>query len=515
MALPSDYKDPNIITPKNYEKRNIVQSGMIPDKFINRRKSGELTDETEAFKDPYPRSYKARCANAFEFDNVIRPGIVTLVNYILKGDLRIECIPTNRAAKETPEELKQALDDVLEESSRNKMMDFITHVDQLCKLKRKLRPALVQKFVFGRSATFIERADKSIEQKAELAELGFKEGAPIYLKPLNSYWLGQIHVDTVSWEPISVDYDDEKWTREPEGTSEDAQPPIAMEDLLYFTNDDYAVAPNSYNYGLSMIQNIMALSGANRRLNEKVLPELNTSAYAGSGIFKFEGMTAADMKNFVDTVLPATLKATNQAVSFEQIKIDANMQDIISQRDSNVKHEAMCIRIPSFLINFENITNRATTEQVSNVWQQTVLEPAREELREELWEQWYQPLIEFFYPDSEFLYLRLKVQNVFESVDFSSLIDKAAAVKDLYNSNLLTIREAREILARPPFPPDQEELVDKVKNFMANNPNRFLQPEEQEQMNNQAMDEQEQQEKNPLPFQRRAQTNTINRNRRQ
>lgn len=498
-ALDSKLYDPNIVAPRNYERRNLVQSGLIPDRYVKRNTVGTLVDETDSFKDPYPRSYKARLANAYEFDGVIKSALHTLVNYVLKGDFRLELIPTTRVAKDTPEEVQQALDEVLSTDEQKETLDFCGQVDNMVKLKRKLRPALIQKYVFGRSALFKEYASSAIEEKAELVELGFRQGVPIFLKPLNSYWLGQVHVDLKSWEPKAVEYDDVEWIRDDTQAGE-AQPPLKIEDLIYFTNDDSCVAPNSLNYGLSQLQNILTLSGANRRLNEKVLPELNTSAYAGSGLFKFQGMSAKDIKNFVDTVLPASIKATNQAVDFQQVKLDYDMNGLLEERDRNDKHIAMAVRIPSPFINFEDITNRATTEQVAIVWQQTVLEPARAEVRDVLWEQWYKPLIEFYWPESEFLYLKIKIQTVFESLDFNSLPDKAQPLISLYKSGLLTQREVREELARPPFPPDQEQLQTNLQKFMNENPSQFIQTEDVQNAQNVAQQRQEELERAGVPL---------------
>jgi len=498
-ALDSKNYDPNVVAPRNYERRNLIQSGLIPDKYIKRSATGVLADETDSFKDPYPRSYKARLANAYEFDNVIKPALHTLVNYTLKGDFRLELIPTTRAVKDTPEEIQAALDEVITQDEQKQILEFCGQVDNMVKLKRKLRPAIIQKYVFGRSALFKEYASPAIEEKAELVEMGFRRGVPIYLKPLNSYWLGQVHVNVRSWEPVAVEYDDVEWIRDDTKAGE-AQPPIPMEDLIYFTNDDSCVAPNSLNYGLSQLQNILTLSGANRRLNEKVLPELNTSAYAGSGLFKFQGMSARDIKNFVDTVLPASIKATNQAVDFQQVKLDYDMMGLLEERDRNDKHIAMATRIPSPFINFEDITNRATTEQVAIVWQQTVLEPAREEIRDTLWEQHYKPLIEFYFPEAEFLYLRIKIQTVFESLDFNSISDKAQPLISLYKTGLMTQREVREELARPPFPPDQEQLQTNLQKFMNENPSQFIQTEDVQNAQNIAQQRQEELQKAGIPI---------------
>ena len=56
------------------------------------------------------------------------------------------------------------------------------------------------------SALWIKRAKKDIETFPELEELGFREGTPTQLLPLNSYYFGQVTVDKDTWEPTSLEY---------------------------------------------------------------------------------------------------------------------------------------------------------------------------------------------------------------------------------------------------------------------------------------------------------------------
>lgn len=473
---PSECEDPNIIDPKLYEQRKIAQAGLIPDdKFVNRTKTGVLQDEI-VFTDPYPQAYKARLANAYEFDSIVRTGIDTLVHYILGRDFDTKLRPVTRDKPKDEEEYANILSDsgIMTEQEQKTLMDFINAVDHTTKLKETLKPLLTQKYVYGRSAALVERAGPAVAENTELTQLGFTEDTPLHLKVLNSYYLSQNHYNVKTWEVEEVEYDSPNWIRDPNKAA-DEQPALPIEDLIYFTHSDNGVIPNAHGYGMSALENILALSGANRRLNEKVLPELNTSSWAGTGIFKFQGMSSKQMANFVKSILPSTWKATNQPIDYIPIKLDYNGDFLLNQRDSNVRHIATQLRIPSFLINFEDVTNRATSDTVTNVWQQGDLEFARDELRDQLWEAWYRKLMEAYFPDKEFIYLKAKIIIEFQSIDFSNFFEKAIAVSNLVEKRIFTVDEAREMLNRGPYPEDQLQLMDNIEALATENMNMFQQ----------------------------------------
>lgn len=454
-------QDLNTVPVKQYLRRNIVQAGLIPDKYVKRSKHGELQDDI-AFTPPYSKGYLTRLANAYEFDAIVRTGVDTLVHYVMGRDYNISLYPVSRNVVKTKEELTAALNAVLSEQEQEKLLDFITAVDNACDIKSHIKGALVQKYIYGRSAILIERAGREIELSAELKEKGLFKGVPIYLKLLSSFYLTQNHYNTKTWEVEEIEYDDPSWVRD-ESKSVDDQPALPIDDLIYFTHNDYNIAPNSNGYGLSAIQSVLALSGANRTIDERVLPELNTSAYAGTGIFKFVGMSSAEMENFVNSLDPATFKATNQIVEYIPVQLQYNMDHIISQRDSNTRRIGTAIRIPSVLINHEEVTNRATNDRITNIWQQGDLEFARDELRDQMWKYWYRRLMEIYFPDSEFLYLKAKIIMEFKNVDFSNFFEKGIAASNLVTTGIISVREARELLNYPPYTEDQEEMADLLK----------------------------------------------------
>ena len=98
------------------------------------------------------------------------------------------------------------------------------------------------------------------------------------------------------------------------------------------------------------------------------------------------------------------------------------------------------------------------------------MEFARDELRDQLWEYWYRRLMELYYPDKEFLYIRTKILIEFQSIDFSNFFEKAIAGGNLVQNNIFSISEVRELLGRPPYPEDQKEFLELVEKAALANP---------------------------------------------
>jgi len=115
--------------------------------------------------------------------------------------------------------------------------------------------------------------------------------------------------------------------------------------------------------------------------------------------------------------------------------------------------------LPSFLMNFENVTNRATAETVVAGFNTSVIQSERSWISDILDEQWYPKLFRIFYPNDEFLHIKMKIQTEFENISFESLLEKAVSVVSLVEKGIMTKTEARNLLDFAPLlPEDYAEL---------------------------------------------------------
>ena len=106
-----------------------------------------------------------------------------------------------------------------------------------------------------------------------------------------------------------------------------------------------------------------------RRLTKKVFAEINQNQWAGLNVYEIAGMSEKDMQAFALSLQPGRSKVTNQPLKIHNINPQFDMAGNLNQlRDLTLNLLSAC-KVPSFLMNYEQITNRATTEAVLIAWQ--------------------------------------------------------------------------------------------------------------------------------------------------
>lgn len=463
---------------------------MPPEYYQNPDISGRhstMIDEIK-FKDPLSKKTKLRLMQTYQ-DYTVSSAIGVLIHYVLGQDMKATVYPVSREDLKTPDEVTEKLNDVIKEfdlgpTSMEDFQNFIDMVDLNCELyNRHLPQAMAQSYVYGRAALWIVRANKDIESQELPSKWGFKEGVPVALRPIDSANLGQVIVDTKSWEPEIVEYEGNLGSVDEITKQRKSMEELKIEDLIYFTRDDYNIIPDSLNYGFSRLVDVIPVSENKRRLTKKVLAEINQNQWAGLNIYEIAGMSTKDLQAFADSLKPGRNKVTNQPINVHNVKPEFDMMGNLEQLKQLHINILMGVTVPSVLLNFENITNRATTEAVLAAWQQTKLEAERTWIRMTLWKYWYRPLIEFYFPDKEFLYLRIKVIEEFKSIEFSSFFEKALAASNLYAARIINLREARELINKPPFPIGEDgeeedlEQEDMINKLVSNNPDLIAPPQ--------------------------------------
>lgn len=514
-----------ISTPQQRTRRRInkpplpqQQAGLLPPSYYkNPSTSATGTQEIDElkFKDPLSRKTKNRLLQTYQ-DYTVCSAIATLVHYVLGAEIKATVYPVTREQLKTQEEVDAKLNDVinefsLEPTSMEELQTFVDMVDLNCELYEKHIPeAMAQSYVFGRAALWIVRANSQIddpnEDNAMLQKWGFKEGVPVSLRPLDSINLGQVTVDTKSWEPKRIEYLGNLGSsqdRTLRGSQVEAEE-IEIKDLIYFTRDDYNLIPDSYNYGFSRLLDAIPLSENKRRLTKKVFSEINNNQWAGLNVYEIAGMSEKDMQAFAQSLKPGRSKVTNQPIKVHNINPQFDMGGNLAQLKDLTLNLLSAVKVPSFLMNYEQITNRATTEAVLIAWQQTVLEAERTWVRNILWKYWYRPLIEFKFPDKQFLYMRIKILNEFKSIEFASLFERAISVNNLYSARIINLREARELLNLPPFQEmEEEEGIQQEQNrlmmkLLERNPELALPQQERPQQQEEQQQPQQQGQQNAL-----------------
>lgn len=448
----------------------------------------KIRPEFILFKPIYTDEYMMRLSNAELFDDVINSALDKLSYFVLgtsdeiRGILYPETVRPLRSELEAKNELKKIqvvkngldiagtiLNNYLSDQEIDEFEKFIHFTDKVCKLGRFLKKNYKASHVFGRAASYIEYTDSGIPS------LSIPAGSPVGLKPLKPMYLGNVAVNKDNWSIKALEYRDPKVTfREyidigmKQSISSDTNNSIIpsryldADNVLYFVrnNNNMMREDDDFFFGHSSLQSIIALSEENRRLNQIIIPQINQGHWAGTGLWFFPKYTQKEMDEFFRSWKPGGhVGVGDDQIKFQETKLSYDYDGLLKLKDELKRQMLSIFGLPSFLMNFENVTNRATAETVVAGFNTSTIQSERSWIADILDEQWYPKLFRIFYPDDEFLHIKMKIQTEFENISFESLLEKAVSVVSLVEKGIMTKTEARNLLDFAPLlPEDYAEL---------------------------------------------------------
>lgn len=320
----------------------------------------------------------------------------------------------------------------LDENQLRELYRFLLDVNRRVLFDARIKAALTQAYVYGRSALLIEND---------------AQGIPIDLKLLNSKKLDTVYVDPNTWKLVAVDYADRP-----------KEQPLLAEEIIYFCNQDYHISPDTLWYGLSRIETIVHVSETNQLLDEIDLKEGARSMWAGSGVIKFPPDTPDTLvEEFVAGFYPGTWNATSQNVQVDTYNLKLDYVSLTNARNENDRRIIRGLGIPAFLVGFEQISNRATAEEVMISWHESELDAERTWLQDVLEPQWFDPLIAKRFPkltalkDDPTRILAgkaspLRVKLDFVNISFETMKEKSEAIIPLFDRGLATVEKVMEVM---------------------------------------------------------------------
>ena len=418
---------------------NVKEDMYTPHNYVVSGSAQNLQLREDKFTDPYKPDYKVQLMNCYAFDYIVRTAINKRMDFVLGRATSTVLYPVGIRTYKSVEAAQQALNAVYPPAEQRKLLDYIDRVDWITDIKKIRRILATQAIVGGRSAALIEKINK------EDNPLGLPEGTPAVFKPLNWGLLGNVKINTNTWGLRKVYYDDNIFAR-----TEDKW--MDAKDLLYWTRSDFHVLPNQFLYGVSDLQPIVALSRTTRYINEMDLPEINASQWSSSGFWEVTNFSFNDTKAFLQAVQQGGRHhAFTAKVKFNEIKLTNDLRGLLEERDKN--HLAILIQLqtPSFLISgYEQITNRATANDIIAVWDESVLEGERDWIRDML-APYYESLIAIFTEEDNIYKQKAKIVIEFQKLRFESLDQKADAIVKLIEAGVIDPQEAREMLGFGPL----------------------------------------------------------------
>ena len=440
---------------------------------------------------PLTPELKMAIVNAYESDPYLQSMLEIINLYTLAGDISAELYPKNYQKFSTKEDTMAELHEYVDEKDVEKFNDFINIIDDQTYLWELVQIANIQRKVFGVSLLWKMLHDKQITDKK--MKIDFPIGTPLKLKVLDPYYVDQVYVDRETQSITHYTYTDPnmvlippqskfivpedkrrkvipnvnyklfnavKQDEIPEtftGVSSLGRMKLPVSQMIVFINPSNQITPNTFGYGASDVLPILALSSNTRRINEKILPQINETQYLGVGIIKVRSDSNVDMEKLRDRINKAGGRfATNADVDYVEIKSEFDMKGTLDQRQYNIRNMLMKFQIPSPMFNFEEITNRATIDTVVTFLGK-VIDKERKYIERTLEQQWYRPLMHLYFDDIKYLNLRVKVKLNFPPIDFTSLAEKVTAYMSLYQSAVTTKAETRTAVGMEPFPREEDE----------------------------------------------------------
>jgi hypothetical protein len=269
--------------------------------------------------------------------------------------------------------------------------------------------------------------------------------------------LGKVFLDKKTWQFLGVEYED---------SNMNGVVHLKAEDLIYLPRRNYHITPDSLWYGTSDLEPVIHLSETNRLINQIDTKEIARAMWAPfTTIYVPPDTDDATIEDIKRDFYPGTVNFTTSDLKVESHQQKVDITGIIALRESNARQITRDLRIPSFVAGFEEITNRATAEEVMLAWTNSELATERTWLQDFIEPQWLDPILESVFGDegkiiddigkvtTERREFKLKLE--FENVELETLKDKSEALLPMYDRALVTPEKFLDMTNMP----DQKEEV--------------------------------------------------------
>ena len=455
---------------------------------------------------PYSTQLRRRFINAVEADQVISTIFDIYTHFIFMVERKSILRPVSFYRTKNQEELQEMTRNIIPEEMQERLIQFLDNIDNYSGIWTDFAPlAFKHSRMFGTGAIFKEIVTEP-DIKNDYLKISIPQGTPCICKELNPFYFEKLYQNRKTLKPLFLEYTDqnyqlidndlltnrgvdkdlrkqyEDWKALVIRKNQDADSDrknllLPLNQLIVFKNS-IATAPNISFFGVSKIFSILPITELNRETHYNILPTVNKLMSTGSGIVSIETRNESKMED-VSAQLEqgANIIVTNlKNIGFTEIKVNVDMGAIETQRLNNVKHMLMGLNFPSPFINFENLTNKATMDSIAEFFKNTTMEPLRQQISTVMSDQWYLPLIIYFFNhvvagenDGDkkeiskwnYINLKLRVMTEFEKIEFASIEDKLQA---LNNINYITDQEKREMVKLPAYPinDDRTDPLEKI-----------------------------------------------------
>lgn len=432
----------------------------------------QLTGENLiSFRPPHDQNLKITLANAHESDPYMKRQTAFYTKYVFGDEIKPMLAPLQIDTPKSREENDELVRKVISKTEHEGLMKFVAQVNYMSNIYSHMQDIWNQAYVFGMAAGW--KTLSLVEMINPKRQIRIPVGTPVKIKPIDGYYLTNIHQDVDTMNPKYFEYvnpnvtlDEFKNTKDEivteisyrANTKRSGDPVfLPYERLIIVKRPNIGTTPNTYHYGISPILPILYISENIRRIDEKIFPEINEGMYAGVGIFTVPEDSKYDIDQLAEDLSHAgTRIVVNEEVKYIPIPVDFKMDQMINQKLHLIKSEIMALGMPESMF-FPTDTNRSTLEILINIWQNVDLKEERKLLQEIMWNYWYKDLMKIYFPKEELIDLSLTVKLEFKNKSFAGFIDKAAPTIEAFKVGLLPKPEARENFDQDAFSAYEEE----------------------------------------------------------
>jgi hypothetical protein len=379
--------------------------------------------EVISLKDPYNLVHKRMFESSYRGDGTVSGCVDGKVRFTLGQRTKTVVDITEEFTATESEERQEAVSQLSENKEAQRLLTMVDEIHRKCHFHQHLFAAMTQSMVGGRAAILVEKDAQRL---------------PARLKLLNWQKLGRVFVDKSTWEFLGVEYQDRT---QQEG-------PLTADEIIYLPRRNYHITPDSLYYGTSDLESVVHLSETNRLIDQIDTKEIARAMWAPFTIVYVPPDTDEQtLQEIQKDFYPGTVNFTTSDIKAETLQQKVDITGIVALRESNERRIVRNLRIPSFVAGFEEITNRATAEEVMLAWTNSELATERTWLRDFIEPQWLDPMIEVVFGD-DFITERIgevsiqrrefKLKLEFENVELETLKDKSEALLPMYDRHLVT-----------------------------------------------------------------------------
>jgi len=422
-----------------------------------------------SFKPSHSQELKTSLANAHESDPYMKRITGFYTDYTFGDSIKPVMTPLQLDKPRSRKENDDLVRKIITKTEHEGFMQFIAAVNHISNIDSAMKTIWHQSYPFGMAAGWKTLSLRDMVSIRKKSGVRIPLGTPVKIKPLDGFYLTNIHQDVDTFDPVFYEYVNPNATLTTVTNDKDQEvielsyransklrdqfSMLPWKRLIIVKRPNIGTTPNTSVYGVSPILPSLYISENIRRIDEKILPELNEGSYAGVGIFMVQEDSKYDIDKLAQDLSTAgTRIVMNEEIKYEPIEVDFNMQHILEQKTSLIKSELLALGLPESIF-FPTNTNRSVLEILINIWQNVDLQKERELLNDVMWQYWYKDLMDIFFEGESFLDLHLTVKLEFKNKTFAGFIDKAAPTIEAFKYGLFNKGEARENM-------DQDELDD-------------------------------------------------------